>query len=65
MRKKFSAVDLFCGAGGMSLGLQMAGFDIGLGLDFVQDCKDTHHQNFTNTTRSSIYSYYPHLSSCK
>ena len=49
MRKKFSAVDLFCGAGGMSLGLQMAGFDIELGLDFVQDCEDTHHQNFTNT----------------
>ena len=29
MSKKINAIDLFCGAGGMSLGLQMAGFENG------------------------------------
>jgi DNA (cytosine-5)-methyltransferase 1 len=48
MSKKPSAVDLFCGAGGMSLGLQMAGYNISLGLDFVKDCEDTHSLNFPN-----------------
>ena len=48
MKKKYSAVDLFCGAGGMSLGLEMAGYDIRLGLDFVKDCEDTHNLNFPN-----------------
>ena len=49
MSKKINAVDLFCGAGGMSLGLKMAGFDIELGLDFVKNCEDTHNLNFKNT----------------
>lgn len=48
-KKKINAVDLFCGAGGFSLGLQMAGFEIELGLDFVKDCEDTHNLNFKNT----------------
>tara|TARA_B100001059_G_C17836263_1_gene588363 strand:- start:5231 stop:6295 length:1065 start_codon:yes stop_codon:yes gene_type:complete len=48
-KKKINAVDLFCGAGGLSLGLQMAGFEIELGLDFVKDCEDTHNLNFKNT----------------
>jgi DNA (cytosine-5)-methyltransferase 1 len=29
-----SAIDLFCGAGGLSLGLEAAGFDVTLGVDF-------------------------------
>ena len=48
MSKKMNAVDLFCGAGGMSLGLKMAGFEIELGLDFVSDCEKTHNLNFKN-----------------
>jgi len=46
LKKEYNAIDLFCGAGGMSLGLQMAGYKICLGLDFVKDCKDTHNLNF-------------------
>jgi DNA (cytosine-5)-methyltransferase 1 len=46
MEKEFKAIDLFCGAGGMSLGLEMAGYKIKLGLDFVKDCELTHNQNF-------------------
>lgn len=48
MKKQYKAVDLFCGAGGMSLGLEMAGYNISLGLDFVKDCEDTHNLNFPN-----------------
>jgi DNA (cytosine-5)-methyltransferase 1 len=48
MMIEFKAVDLFCGAGGMSLGLEMAGYSIQLGLDFVKDCEETHNINFKN-----------------
>jgi DNA (cytosine-5)-methyltransferase 1 len=46
MNSKLNAIDLFCGAGGMSLGLQMAGFQISLGIDFEKDCQLTHALNF-------------------
>jgi DNA (cytosine-5)-methyltransferase 1 len=49
LKQEYKAVDLFCGAGGMSLGIQMAGFEIELGLDFVKDCEETHKLNFKKT----------------
>jgi DNA (cytosine-5)-methyltransferase 1 len=36
------AVDLFCGAGGLSLGLSEAGFDVILGVDNVAGALETH-----------------------
>jgi len=39
-------LDLFCGAGGMSLGFQMAGFTIGLGVDNDPLACQTHTYNF-------------------
>ena len=30
---KFNVIDLFCGAGGLSLGFQQAGFNIIVGVD--------------------------------
>lgn len=36
------AVDLFCGAGGMSLGLAQAGFDVVLGVDHDDEAIKTH-----------------------
>ncbi len=40
------AVDLFCGAGGMSLGFEQAGFDIALGVDADGHHVATHERNF-------------------
>lgn len=40
------AVDLFCGAGGMSLGFEQAGFDIAVAVDFDAYHIATHERNF-------------------
>jgi len=40
------AVDLFCGAGGMSLGFEQAGFDVVLGVDTDGHHIAAHHRNF-------------------
>ncbi|MBL8863963.1 MAG: DNA cytosine methyltransferase, partial [Planctomycetia bacterium] len=40
------AVDLFCGAGGMSLGFEQAGFDVMLGVDLDGYHCATHERNF-------------------
>jgi DNA (cytosine-5)-methyltransferase 1 len=42
----FTAVDLFCGAGGFSLGLERAGFDVCLAVDSWQLAVDTYQKNF-------------------
>ena len=42
------AVDLFCGAGGMSLGFEQAGFDIVLGVDADGHHVAAHGRNFPN-----------------
>jgi len=40
------AVDFFCGAGGMSLGIEQAGFDVALGVDVDGHHVATHEHNF-------------------
>lgn len=45
---RYNILDLFCGAGGLSLGFKMAGFDIVGGIDFNQEAIDTHALNFKN-----------------
>jgi len=45
-RRRPVAVDLFCGAGGMSLGFERAGFDIDLGVDRDGYHVATHERNF-------------------
>ena len=40
------AVDLFCGAGGLSLGLHRAGFEVVLGCDMRPDSISTHRHHF-------------------
>lgn len=44
-RARPTAVDLFCGAGGLSLGLEQAGFDVVLGADSDGWAVETHAAN--------------------
>lgn len=44
-RSRPTAVDLFCGAGGLSLGLERAGFDVLVGADVDEWAVRTHHAN--------------------
>jgi len=44
----YNVLDLFCGAGGLSLGFKMADFDIVGGIDFDQEALDTHELNFND-----------------
>ena len=41
----YKVLDLFCGAGGLSLGFDMADFDIIGGIDFDQEALDTYKAN--------------------
>ena len=43
--KRFTCIDTFCGAGGLGLGLQRAGFEILLSFDIDQKCIDTINKN--------------------
>jgi DNA (cytosine-5)-methyltransferase 1 len=47
-RFKPTVLDIFCGAGGMSLGFQSAGCQILGGIDLNPHAINTHHQNFLN-----------------
>lgn len=40
-----TAIDIFCGAGGLSLGLQDAGFSVLVGADIDRACVETHVAN--------------------
>lgn len=42
---KLTCIEGFCGAGGMSLGLQQAGFDIRLAFDINKDAVETYNRN--------------------
>ena len=46
----FEVVDLFCGAGGMSLGLKMAGMTLRLGVDHNRNCLATYASNFPESS---------------
>ena len=43
--KSISAIDAFCGAGGLSIGLSKVGFDILLGFDLDKKCIETLRSN--------------------
>ena len=45
---KIEAVDLFCGAGGLSYGLMKAGITVSAGIDFEESCKYPFEQNIDN-----------------
>ena len=43
--KNFSAIDLFCGAGGLTVGLQKAGFDVLAGIEISKPAIETYSMN--------------------
>lgn len=43
--KKYKAIDLFCGAGGLTVGLQKAGFDVLAGVEISQPAIETYSLN--------------------
>ena len=47
--KKYNVLDLFCGAGGLSLGFKLAGYNIAGGIDFQADAIKTHELNFKDS----------------
>ena len=53
-RKEYNIIDLFCGAGGMSLGFIQEGFDINLACDFDESCIETYTFNHPNTKSEYI-----------
>jgi len=44
-RKKVYAIDLFCGAGGLTKGLETAGLKVRLGIDIDRECEYPYSQN--------------------
>jgi DNA (cytosine-5)-methyltransferase 1 len=50
MKNKPIAIDLFCGAGGLSEGLQTSGFDIAAAVDFNKAAALTYQANHKKTT---------------
>ncbi|GAB3041660.1 DNA cytosine methyltransferase [Natronobiforma cellulositropha] len=48
MGDEFRCVDLFCGAGGFSLGFQSAGFDVVASVDRNEAALETYSHNFDN-----------------
>lgn len=49
MKKKFIGVDLFAGAGGMSLGAEMAGIDVRVAVEMDPNAAQTYKINHPNT----------------
>lgn len=47
--KKYTIIDLFSGCGGLSLGFEMAGFDVKLAIDNWEDALVTYRYNHKNT----------------
>ena len=43
--KRYTVLDLFCGCGGLSLGFEMAGFDVELAIDNWEDALVTYRHN--------------------
>ena len=67
IKKNISAVDLFCGIGGLSYGFKQAGIDVKAGIDFDNACKyafETNcnatfiHQDISSIKKEDIEKFY-------
>ena len=48
VQKKLKAIDLFCGAGGLSLGLSRAGLELVGAVDFSTSALESYRRNFSH-----------------
>ena len=46
---RYKVLDLFCGAGGLSLGFKLAGFNIVGGVEWDKAAMETHNHNFNGS----------------
>ncbi|TGN19103.1 DNA cytosine methyltransferase [Leptospira idonii] len=44
-KSEFTAIDVFCGCGGMTLGLKKAGFNVIAGIEILSDARNTYNLN--------------------
>lgn len=48
-KEKYTAIDLFCGAGGLTLGLKKAGFEVVVGVELKPEIAKTYNANHRKT----------------
>ena len=65
---KINAIDLFCGVGGLTYGVQQSGINVVAGFDFEKSCQFAYeknndakfiHKNIKELTDNELLSYYP------
>jgi DNA (cytosine-5)-methyltransferase 1 len=47
-------LSLFCGAGGLDLGFEQAGFEVGMALDRKQDSVNSYNHNRPKTAKAKV-----------
>ena len=57
-RSGFRVLDLYCGAGGLSLGFRACGFDV-IGVDHDRDASHTYKRNFGDSIFADLDAYPP------
>ena len=57
MSKKFTCVDLFSGAGGLSRGFYDAGYDVVLGVDFDEAALKTFKENHGTAMKLDLFNH--------
>lgn len=71
---KINAIDLFCGVGGLTYGVQQAGINVVAGFDFEQSCKFAYeknnnakfvHKDIKELGDDELLSYYPNETDIK